>query len=595
MIREPGSVVADRYTLEVHLGTGRYGEIYRAVDRLLSDPSLLLEHRVALHLLHPRVAQHTRLLQKLESSYREPHLWSHANVVKVRGFGSERGQYFLVMELLDGESLRARLDDPASEQWSTAQSFAVLRAAGDALTYAHAKGAVHGELKPDSLFITTDREIKVLDLLPASSPRTEASFVEDAAPNSAANPDRRDDVFGLACIAYELLTGQRPYDGRSALEAANAGLALAPSPRLDARQWDAIARGLALRRADRTKTVAAFLTELGVANGEAPLAARSATPDAPVAAPADPLPRRAQDDDMPIIGDHSGNFDARPAREQFAEPPRPSPRKSDRGWRLDPQDVHRYAERTRSGERRGRFPLAAVATLVVAAGAIGAAVYWSEHAVELLALVRPGGAQPGAGGGAEAAPGDLEPTRTQPPTVAATPELPPEAADAPPPTAPAPAESELAEATLRESAPPSAVAAPATVPSPPATPATPAAPAAPAAPETFELAARTISVSEGAPGAAVNLRRRGGDLGESSVAWWTSDGTALAGDDYADLGTIIEKFAAGESTRTIHIPIVGDSMTEGVESFYVNLGEREQPDGRVEPTQQIEIVIQDDD
>jgi hypothetical protein len=123
----------------------------------------------------------------------------------------------------------------------------------------------------------------------------------------------------------------------------------------------------------------------------------------------------------------------------------------------------------------------------------------------------------------------------------------------------------------------------------------PSPPAAPAAPETFELAARTISVSEGAPGAAVNLRRRGGDLGESSVAWWTSDGTALAGDDYADLGTIIEKFGAGESMRTIHIPIIGDSAAESVESFYVNLGEREQPDGRVEPAQQIEIVIQDDD
>ena len=102
-------------------------------------------------------------------------------------------------------------------------------------------------------------------------------------------------------------------------------------------------------------------------------------------------------------------------------------------------------------------------------------------------------------------------------------------------------------------------------------------------------------MSEGSPGAAVTLRRRGGDLGESSVAWWTSDGTALAGDDYADLGTIIEKFGAGESTRTIHIPIVGDSTAEGVENFYMNLGEREQLDGRAEPTRQIEIVIQDDD
>ena len=150
-------------------------------------------------------------------------------------------------------------------------------------------------------------------------------------------------------------------------------------------------------------------------------------------------------------------------------------------------------------------------------------------------------------------------------------------------TPPAAAEPALAAATVPEPA------LPAAVPSPPAPP------PAPATPESFELEPRTISVSERAPGAAVILRRRGGDLGESSVTWWTSDGTALAGDDYADLGTMIEKFGAGETTRTIHIPIVGDSTAEGAESFYVNLGERERPDGSAEPAPQLEIVIQDDD
>ena len=94
MIREPGSVVADRYTLEAHLGTGRYGEIYRAVDRLLSDPLLLQEHRVALHLLHPRIAQQTRLLQKLESSYRDPHLWSPRTWSKCADSGVSRASIF---------------------------------------------------------------------------------------------------------------------------------------------------------------------------------------------------------------------------------------------------------------------------------------------------------------------------------------------------------------------------------------------------------------------------------------------------------------------------------------------------------------------
>src|SRR5512143_2719946 len=67
-VRELGSVVADRYVLKAHLGRGRYGEVYRAVDRALSDPQIGQEQSVALHLLHHRLSEQTGLLQKLESS-----------------------------------------------------------------------------------------------------------------------------------------------------------------------------------------------------------------------------------------------------------------------------------------------------------------------------------------------------------------------------------------------------------------------------------------------------------------------------------------------------------------------------------------------
>ncbi len=64
-----------------------------------------------------------------------------------------------------------------------------------------------------------------------------------------------------------------------------------------------------------------------------------------------------------------------------------------------------------------------------------------------------------------------------------------------------------------------------------------------AAPETFAFATSVETVSEARAAASVRIRRRGGTLGESSIVWWTSDGSAFASDDYADLGTIIEKFA----------------------------------------------------
>ena len=93
----------------------------------------------------------------------------------------------------------------------------------------------------------------------------------------------------------------------------------------------------------------------------------------------------------------------------------------------------------------------------------------------------------------------------------------------------------------------------------------------------------------------MRIRRRGETPGESSIVWWTSDGSALASDDYADLGTTVEKFAAGDEALTINIPIVGDAKSEGRESFYVNLAKREERGDLSQPAQRIEIVVIDDD
>ena len=118
-----------------------------------------------------------------------------------------------------------------------------------------------------------------------------------------------------------------------------------------------------------------------------------------------------------------------------------------------------------------------------------------------------------------------------------------------------------------------------------------AAAAEPPAPETFEFTSGAVTVSEREAGARVTIRRRGGDLGPSSVVWWASDGTAAAPSDYADLGPTTERFAAGEGTRRIYVPIVGDANREGSESFYVNL----RAGADAEAVQRVEIVVEDDD
>ena len=80
----------------------------------------------------------------------------------------------------------------------------------------------------------------------------------------ARQPDKRDDVFGLACLAYEMLAGRHPFNGNTAQEAYRAGLEAAPIATLSARQWNALARALSVHRDDRTPNVAQFLDEFGV-------------------------------------------------------------------------------------------------------------------------------------------------------------------------------------------------------------------------------------------------------------------------------------------------------------------------------------------
>jgi serine/threonine protein kinase len=571
--RPIGSVVASRYTLTARLGRGRLGSVYEAVDRSLSDLQLGLEHRVALHLLHRHVAQQTRLLLKLEASYQEPHLWAHQNVVKVRGFGCDSGQFFLVTELLEGITLRALLDDMQGDLPSVAETFAVLRGAGDALEYAHAKSAIHCDIRLETIFVTEDWAIKVLDLLPASTLRTVPFFVEDVAPDALATPDPRDDVYGLACVAYELLSGRHPFGRRSPREALKAGLAPAPIPQISTKQHDALRRALALRREQRTVSVAVFLAELGVTGHETLHALREAT-------------RSAVSSDLPIIGDYSAagsqstddehSADAAAPDNgthlpQWVEYQRAATRATEAPWRIDPADVQRHAQlATRSESRKASFGIC-----VALVAALGLVVHWNY--AELRSFI--GSAITDAVAVVEAA------------VVTTKPQEPAEPPQPPPPVAKTvTAPSRNVPAAPAASRPAAAAAnAPAAREDARAVAAT-----QPAAPETFTFATNVVTVSEERAAASVRIRRRGGTLGESSVVWWTGDGSALASEDYADLGTIVEEFAVGEETRTIGIPIIGDAKSEGRESFYVNLAMREQRNDLAEAAR-IEIVVVDDD
>ena len=108
-------------------------------------------------------------------------------------------------------------------------------------------------------------------------------------------------------------------------------------------------------------------------------------------------------------------------------------------------------------------------------------------------------------------------------------------------------------------------------------------------PETFEPEQPVLTVSAAAPSAAITIRRHGGVDGSTTFVWWTSDGTAVSDKDYVNFGARIEKFAAGEQVRTVHIPIVHDPKRKGRESFYVNM--RAGNGKRDDPAQRVEVIL----
>jgi hypothetical protein len=204
----------------------------------------------------------------------------------------------------------------------------------------------------------------------------------------------------------------------------------------------------------------------------------------------------------------------------------------------------------------------------------------------------------------EEAPADRAPVEQAPADAAAVAEAPAAAAppaevvvaEAPPAAAP-PASDRPAAEVATEPAP--QAAAPAPEPPPRAAareeprPVPPPEPEGPVTPETFGFGLEVMRVSEADPSARVLVLRDGGRRGVSLIRWWTTDGTAVAGSDFARLEPRTERFGVGEQNRTLLIPIVGDRNPEGAENFFVHiaLDEGAQP----QPIARIEVIITDDD
>ncbi len=276
-----GDLLADRYRLLELIGEGGMSRVYKAVDLQRAGRAPAGEC-IAVKVLARPFDGNPATLATLEDDVRRLRALAHPNIVKLFGCERDDRTLFITMEYLVGRSLYARLHSraivggmPPAIDRDDAQS--IIIAVAGALEYAHQQGVVHGDLKPGNVILTSAGAIKIIDFGMAnlaSRPRTarERREVAQRRPASALTPryaspqqmarnppQITDDIYALACLAYELLTGTHPFGDGSGAPTTTFPPPLRPG--LTPAQHAAITHGLQLERRDRTPTVRQFLDE----------------------------------------------------------------------------------------------------------------------------------------------------------------------------------------------------------------------------------------------------------------------------------------------------------------------------------------------
>jgi serine/threonine protein kinase len=273
----PGAVLNDHYVLLEELGRGGMGIVYKALDRRAAE----LNDRhcyVAIKILGEDFKRHPLAIRALQRETRKAQTLAHPNILTVHCFDRDGGNAFMVMELLAGHSLDQLLRTEGKAGLPLRRSIGIVKALGAALEYAHERGIIHSDLKPSNIFVTEEGAVKVLDFGIARAAPSVAALGDqhltmfDAGQLGAVcpayasiemlngeAPDVRDDVFALAMVTYELLTGRHPFNRIDAAKARQAGLQPRRVWGLSRAQWRALKQGLAYERKARTPSVHRFV------------------------------------------------------------------------------------------------------------------------------------------------------------------------------------------------------------------------------------------------------------------------------------------------------------------------------------------------
>ena len=279
-----GSIIRGRFKLVKVLGVGGMGKVFKALD-LLKEEAKDRKPYVAVKLLNDNFRDHPEAFISLQREASRQQKLSHPNIATVYDFdrvGGPGTAVYITMELMEGIEIKDFIKKKVAPKKGLGfeKAYSIIKQIGAGLTYAHDHQLVHSDFKPSNAFLCNNGKVKTLDFgiaraveNPVTGDLTQTLFdpgkLGALTPAYASHeqlegkePDIRDDVYALGCVAYELFIGEHPFKKVPANQAREKRLVPPYIKSLNKIQNAALRGAVAFFRADRSPSIAHFIKEL---------------------------------------------------------------------------------------------------------------------------------------------------------------------------------------------------------------------------------------------------------------------------------------------------------------------------------------------
>jgi serine/threonine protein kinase len=271
----PGVTLKERFVLLEKLGQGGMGVVFKAKD-LLKVEAQDRDPYVAIKVLTDAFKKYSGSFIALQREASKAQRLAHPNIATVYDFDRDGNTVFMTMEYLQGKPLNQLIKEISKKPLKLDHALHIIDELCSGLAYAHEKLLIHSDFKPGNCFLLSDGHVKLLDFgIARASTQTDEereNTMFDPAKLSAVtpayatpemfagmNPDPRDDIYGLACVAYQLLAGgKHPYNKVASPKIKELGIKPKPIKGLNRRQQKTLLRALTVVREDRVESVEVF-------------------------------------------------------------------------------------------------------------------------------------------------------------------------------------------------------------------------------------------------------------------------------------------------------------------------------------------------